>query len=251
MSASDGYFDDFVTSQQFAPERSLSRADLTTLMAQVGQALAEPIGVDDMVERITHAASDTVIGAEYASITLLTVDGDLQILAETHPIASEINELQRGYRQGPRFDAVKAGQRWVSGDLGADDRWPLLGPALVRIGIRSMMSTAILSEPQRIVLNLFSRRTDAFDPDDVLVELFAHHARVALGYASELATLRQAVETRSTIGAAVGIVMERYDVDESRAFGFLVRQSQNRNVKLRVIAEALVRPEAEPADQQE
>ena len=149
-------------------EPTLTRTDLTVLMAQVGQTLAsEPLGVQDMVERITQAAAETVPGAQNASIAVLTADGDLEVLAETDPVASRINDLQGRFRQGPRFDAAKAGQRWVSRDLAVDDRWPLLGPALAELGLRSLLTTAIASEPQVVVLNLFSVLPDAFDPDDI------------------------------------------------------------------------------------
>lgn len=220
----------------------VSRAELSVLMAQVGQSLAsEPLGVQDMVDRITSAAADTVPGAEQASIALLTVDGDLEVLAETDPVASEINDLQTGYRQGPRFDAAKAGQRWVSDDLRSDDRWPLLGPAIAALGINSLLTTVIASEPQRVVLNLFSSELEAFDPDDIVVELFAHHARIALGYAAELESVRRGLQSRTVIGQAVGLVMARYDLDDDHAFRYLVRMSQNGNVKLRTLAAEIVR----------
>jgi len=211
-------------------------------MAQVGQTLAsEPLDVEAMVERITLAAADAVPGAEHASIAQLTVDGELEVLAQSDPIASKINELQIQLRQGPRFDTAKAGQRWVSGDLENDDRWPELGPAVAELGIRSMLTTAIASEPKRVVLNLFSTRLDAFDPDDVLVELFAHHARVALGYATELESLRRGLSSRTTIGEAIGIMMERYGITQERSFDYLRRVSQDSNTKLRTVADQVVR----------
>ena len=95
-------------------EPTFTSIDLTVLMAHVGETLAsQPLGLQDMVERITQAAAETVPGAQHASIAVLTAEGDLRVLAETDPIASRINELQVRFRQGPRFDAAIAGQRWV------------------------------------------------------------------------------------------------------------------------------------------
>ena len=48
------------------------------------------------------------------------------------------------------------------------------------------------------------------------------------------------MRSRQLIGQAVGIVMERYSVDEARAFGFLTRLSNDQNLKLRLVAERLV-----------
>jgi AmiR/NasT family two-component response regulator len=63
---------------------------------------------------------------------------------------------------------------------------------------------------------------------------------VALDYAREIANLREAMRTRQLIGRAVGIAMERYQLTEERAFAFLARVSQTRNVKLHTVADEIV-----------
>lgn len=85
-------------------------------------------------------------------------------------------------------------------------------------------------------LNLYSRAPNAFEHPDGLPQLFASHARVALGYATQLRTLKGTIGTRETIGKAIGMVMERYKISDERAFEFLIRHSQNTNTKLRDIA---------------
>ena len=42
------------------------------------------------------------------------------------------------------------------------------------------------------------------------------------------------------IGQAIGILMERYEMPQDRAFAFLVRSSSDANIKLRTIAQELV-----------
>ena len=60
-----------------------------------------------------------------------------------------------------------------------------------------------------------------------------------IDYAQEIQNLQEAVRTRTTIGQAVGILMERYKLTDQRAFAFLTRLSQDGNVKLRKLAEDL------------
>jgi AmiR/NasT family two-component response regulator len=67
-----------------------------------------------------------------------------------------------------------------------------------------------------------------------------HQSTVAIEYAREVENLQEAMNTRKTIGQAIGIVMERYGLTEDRAFAFLTRLSQQRNVKLRLVAAELV-----------
>jgi len=69
----------------------------------------------------------------------------------------------------------------------------------------------------------------------------------AFARAEELRRLRETETQLSTalqqsreISMAIGILMERYELDEDRAFQFLVRTSQTGNVKLRVIADEII-----------
>jgi AmiR/NasT family two-component response regulator len=47
-------------------------------------------------------------------------------------------------------------------------------------------------------------------------------------------------QVHALIGKAVGIVMERYDLSDERAFAFLKRLSSHSNVKLRLVAEQVI-----------
>jgi AmiR/NasT family two-component response regulator len=71
-------------------------------------------------------------------------------------------------------------------------------------------------------------------------ELFAVHASIALGHAQQEHQLNQALSSRKVIGQAVGILMERYQIDQDRAFHFLMRVSSTSNIKLRDVAHELV-----------
>lgn len=64
---------------------------------------------------------------------------------------------------------------------------------------------------------------------------------------AELATLRDALESRLVIGQAMGLLMARQGLSTDAAFEALARQSQETNVKLRDVAARLVadaQPEA-------
>ena len=70
--------------------------------------------------------------------------------------------------------------------------------------------------------------------------MVARHAAIALAKVHESDHLWRAIDARKLIGQAQGILMERYDLDEERAFEALRRYSQDNNVKLRVVADRLV-----------
>ena len=63
---------------------------------------------------------------------------------------------------------------------------------------------------------------------------------LALTGSVDKAGLGMALDSRKRIGQAQGILMERYGLDEARAFEVLRRYSQDHNIKLRYVAEHLI-----------
>ncbi|CAN5250649.1 hypothetical protein BH09ACT12_BH09ACT12_06860 [soil metagenome] len=70
--------------------------------------------------------------------------------------------------------------------------------------------------------------------------LVARHARLALVQARRHENLLAALESRTGIGIALGLVMERMRVDEDTAFAYLTRLSETGERKLRDVAATIV-----------
>lgn len=92
----------------------------------------------------------------------------------------------------------------------------------------------------RAALNIYSRRTWVFADAIDTAELFASHTALALGYATARDHFQAALRSRKTIGQAIGVIMERYSINEDRAFQFMVRASRSSNVKVREVAADIV-----------
>jgi ANTAR domain len=69
---------------------------------------------------------------------------------------------------------------------------------------------------------------------------FPHNGTELEALRREIANLRAALVSRATIDQARGILVARYQLSPDGAFDLLVRWSQDRNIKLRTIAENLV-----------
>jgi AmiR/NasT family two-component response regulator len=63
---------------------------------------------------------------------------------------------------------------------------------------------------------------------------------VAISNVRQQESLKSAIASRTIIGQAEGILMERFGLDGAAAFNTLRRVSQDRNVKLRDVAFELV-----------
>ena len=205
--------------------------------------LVESLGAlgNDSLDALTRAARDAIPGTDYASINVVREDGSVETLAPTDPIVVTIDQLQAELGEGPCFDAATNEAMFVAEDLAHDQRWLSWGPKAAALGIAAQMGVDLQHPGSgRAALNLYARRTWPFADSAETAELFASHAALALGYARATDRLQAALGSRKTIGQALGILMERYQIGEDRAFRFLVRVSQNSDVKVREVAADLV-----------
>jgi len=222
--------------------------DLARALSQVALSLeAERTGGErstgDMVHAIARAAVTTVPGAECATVSLVRRRHGIQTLARTEGARLEVDRLQERTREGPYADAIWHRPTYRVDDLVADSRCPTFGPRVARLGSRSLLSLRLLRVSDRITaLSLFARRPGSFDDRSELVGLlFAAHAAVALASWQREDQLREAIRSRDVIGQAKGMLMERHSISHERAFLMLTRASQATNIRVREIAENLVR----------
>jgi hypothetical protein len=202
-----------------------------------------PGDLDHTLEQVTAAAVEVLPGVHYASITVRHADGRLETAAPTDQMLLGLDAAQYELHEGPCYDAAVDSAFVASPHLAADERFPRYGALAVQAGIKAQAGLRLFETPRpsaQAALNLYSRDVGSFDDMSIVAQLFVHQSAMALDYAREIENLQQAMKTRQLIGRAVGIAMERYQLTEERAFAFLARVSQTRNVKLRAVAEELV-----------
>jgi ANTAR domain-containing protein/GAF domain-containing protein len=211
-------------------------------MNEAARTLGSPRSVEETVRAITFTAKDTVPHVGHASISLVDRHGAMHTLVPTDQFVADADRLQCELGEGPCLDAVLGTPLVRSDDLAHDARWPTYKPRAVLMGVGGQMALHMFHDNGSLGgLNLYFDRPGLIDGQTVAVaELFAVLAAAAMGHARELDGLNRALQTRTSIGKAIGLLMERYELDEERAFQFLVRTSQTGNVKLRVIADEIV-----------
>ena len=198
-------------------------------------------GRQEALQALVASAATNVSGVDFASITLLDKDQRLSTLAATDPVAEELDALQYELREGPCYAAVTDERLVLINDMATSTQFPRFGPRAVELGVGAHAAIQLIHDGERAGLNLYAREPDVFDQSTVHVaELFAGQTAAILEYAEQVEQLSEALHTRTDIGIAIGIVMERYDVDSKRAFAFLSRTSQARNIKLRLLAQQLI-----------
>jgi GAF domain-containing protein len=197
--------------------------------------------LDKTLRGITAGAVEVLPDVDQASITVLHEDGSLSTVAETAAVILDVDRRQYELREGPCYQAAVESSHVISTDLSSDERFPMYARYAVDKGFAAQAGIRLFDSRQaRGALNLYSTQVGAFGDLDMLSALFVSQAAMAIAYAGEVSDLKAAVTTRAMIGKAVGIVMERYELSDDRAFAFLTRVAQHRNVKLRLVAQETI-----------
>jgi ANTAR domain/GAF domain len=192
---------------------------------------------NEALQGLAISAVSNIPGVDFASITLRHSDHSLETVAATDALAEKVDGLQYELREGPCYAAVTKDRVVLVNNLDAASDFPRYGPRAAEFGLGSQAAIQLLHDGDQAGLNLYARKTEAFDRSTLqLAELFATQAAALFRYVEQVEQLSEALHTRTDIGTAVGILMERYGLDRTQAFDFLVRHSQTRNVKIRVLA---------------
>lgn len=219
------------------PEAQLDGVEPPDLTEELLAVHAAPDS-EQTIERMMGFACSAV-GCDDAGVLMVHSRSRVETAAATSDPVARAHDLQVELDEGPCLDAIEdpTGVYMIS-DVAIDDRWPRWGAAVVELGYHSVISVPIATTARRYgSLNVYAKKPHAFDDDDLAVTLVvARHASVALAATRDLEGLRKAIDARKLIGIAMGILMERYDVDSEKAFAILRRYSQHHNVKLREVA---------------
>lgn len=222
--------------------------ELAQTFAEIAQELEKQPSLEATVDEAVRQAVELMPGCDYAGVSWLQEGQPIETLASTDDIAALLDKAQFELGEGPAVESLWDGETcWIE-DMQAETRWPRFTVRAAELGVRSMLSCQLLSPRQTsAALNLYARQTAALDEDSAaIVQVFAAHASIALTHRRTESGLRSAVETRGTIGQAIGILIERHKVSPERAFDLLVRASQRSHVKLRDLATYVVETGVDP-----
>jgi GAF domain-containing protein len=208
-------------------------------LAAALQAAPTPTDVAEDIVGYVRAQLD----ADLAGISIIRPRDPIETIAATDPLVQQLDRLQSSLADGPCYASGWPGQTLTVPNLAEDERWSTWGPEATALGIASLLATELTTaEGHRFgSINAYWTQPRGFSQDDIaFMAIFARHATLALEHSWNIAGLNVALDSRKLIGQAQGLLMERYDLDEARAFEELRRYSQDHNIKLRRVAEDLV-----------
>jgi GAF domain-containing protein len=201
------------------------------------------------MQRAVMLATQILPGCDAAGVCVVYRGDRVDTHATSNDALRQVDTLQHELQEGPCLDALRESETVQSSDLSVDERWPKWGPEVAaRLGLFSIVSYRLFSTDSTLgALNLYGKDLSAFSADDVHDGMaLAAHVGVALAGAQEVENLERALNGRTVIGQATGILMERFTLPSDRAFSLLSKISQNKNLKLRQLAEQIVQTGAVP-----
>jgi transcriptional regulator with GAF, ATPase, and Fis domain len=218
-----------VTASQSMSERMAAAA--RDLEDQPSPALAVVTAVELLVANVP--------GCDAASISLVYGKRRVETPAASDERAELADQLQAELGEGPALDTLWEHETVYIPDLAAERRWPRWGPRLTdATGVRSVLTFRLFTLKNIIgALSMYSTIPDAFDEEDKAEGLgLAAHIAIGVLAAQKIENYEAALDSRTVIAQACGLVMERYNLDAVQAFALLTRISSTQNVKIRELA---------------
>lgn len=227
-------------------------ADATETTTGLTELTALLLSAEDVEEALHHLARMAVVvvpDGPSCGITVLE-EGVFRTVVYSGSIPASVDELQYERRDGPCLEALRSVAPVVVQDLAREDqgRWGGYPPVALAAGVR-----AVLAHPLEVrgsvvgVLNLYAHGPDLF-PESVqqIAKQFVDPAALLLSGALRrlsqeelIGQLQAALASRAVIDQAIGIVMGRRGCSADDAFAVLRRMSNDRNIKLRDLAQAV------------
>jgi GAF domain-containing protein len=218
-------------------------------VAALSQYFVGDRSLGDTLREVCLLTIKAVPVTDHVGITLL-VDGSLKTSVFTHPEVPDIDRAQYRTGHGPCVDAFRTGQTFTIESTREPGCWQEFRDSAERHGVLSTLSLPLLTNQGPIgAINLYAEVEHAYDDENRrIATLFATQAAFLLANAQAYwdartlsENLDQAMKSRAPIEQAKGVIMTSMGCDEDAAIQVLIDQSQRQNIKLREIANEIVR----------
>ncbi|MGW7262211.1 GAF and ANTAR domain-containing protein [Streptomyces sp. NPDC054842] len=215
--------------------------------SQITQWLLDTDSLQDFLQALADAALE-LSDAEGSGVTLER-EGRPVTVVSSGPPAPKLDEKQYGQDDGPCLESLRTGQEITVHDMLRETRWGDYPSYAAACGIRSSISLPIAAHTHSAgALNLYVGPPDALGHSDLdALRSLADQATGAIALAQRLSDaqefaeqLKTAMDSRSVIDQALGVIMGQRRCTAEEAFGILRSASQHRNVKLRDLCTQMI-----------
>jgi GAF domain-containing protein len=220
----------------------------TSALAGLIPLLLSVENLDQALQHLAQMAVAVVPDGPSCGITVLR-DGRPATAVYAGAIPKTVHDAQYQRGDGPCLEAMRTGQVVVVQNLATEQRWNGFPAAAMAGGARGVYAHPLtISGTSAGALNLYAHEPDLFPPPvQHIAEQFVEPATLLLEGVIQRLTqdevisqLHDAIESRTIIGQATGIIMAQRRCGPDEALNALIKISNDRNIKLREVARILV-----------
>lgn len=228
-----------ITSHRASPE-GLPQLDIVgDIVASALDWHASP-DVSSLLREIVVSAVRVLPGCDGAALVTVDSSDGLVARAAIGP-AHALIESESALGEGPNWQVAGESEP-IAVDLSVATRWQQFAAQAITSGIASLSChPLVVGKEQWGSLLLLSRTPNALAHLEISMSMFAAQAAIAVNTFERWANVQARASARASIEQAKGIVMARRSVCAELAFDFLRRQSQDQNIKLRIVSENVCR----------
>jgi hypothetical protein len=229
-----------------------SRLNEADVVGHVQDMLLDTQDVQDFLDELARFSAESMSGPRgpiYCGITLLR-HRSAATVASSSEHAQAVDEIQYQFGDGPCLRSCREGVLVHVPDFELDSEFPDYNDTVLKNGIRSVLAVPfeLPGDDARAGLNLYSEKPNVFDASAVesavsYVRQASKGLRLAVLLAQRTdnaANLKKAMESRTMIDTAVGIIIAQNRCSQEEAIKLIKSASSNRNLKLRDVAAAIV-----------
>jgi GAF domain-containing protein len=224
--------------------------ELAAMSARVSGLLPSVQTVRGALDLVTSLAVEVLPGTAGAGVTLTDAHGVRMTAAATDALVERADALQYELGEGPCLTAWEQHSTVRVDDVRKDRRWPGWSAAVTGTGLRSCLSSALVTGNVGLgAMKVYSGQVANFGPrSEYLMHMFAAQAatlvmevRAAERARAISEDLRAVIRQRDVVSLAKGILMHRERVSEEDAFVMLVALARQQHVSMHEAAESLAR----------
>lgn len=223
-------------------------AELSPALRRMAGLVLSRETVDSALRLVTTLAEVTLAGTMGAGVTLVDEHGK-RSRASSNQAVEAADGLQYELDEGPCLTAWRSRQLVRIEDTTTDTRWAAWSTAVGALGMRSVLSTALVVDDEAIgAIKVYSDRPDNYDAHaERVMSLFAQQAAILLANTQSLQHARQlsrrltdALGSRDAISRATGILMAQGAADAHAAFALLADAAARSGLTVEEVARELL-----------
>jgi GAF domain-containing protein len=201
-------------------------SELSAALTQMAALVLSRETVDTALALVTTLAETTTAGTTGAGVTIGDEHGQ-RSRAASNQMVEQADALQYELDEGPCLTAWRTKELVRIDDTGTDTRFPNWSSAVVRLGVRSVLSAPLVVADESIgAIKVYSGQPANYTPhEERVMRLFADQAAILLANTQSLQQARRlsrqltdALGSRDAVMRATGVLLARGAADPDAAF---------------------------------